>query len=112
MNEMKGEEGQVDSPALVTTHVCSWVQAIICGVGVGCCLWAAVFIFWLVVVALQLLVVVGIHGQSQRVLVVMSIVGSGDEHGWWWWEGEMVVGEREWPCLVTIIAKQTLFVTH
>ena len=39
--------------------------------------------------------------------------GSGsDEHGWWWWEEEMVVGEREWPCLVTIIAKQTLFVTH
>jgi len=38
--------------------------------------------------------------------------GGSDEHGWWWWEEEMVVGEREWPCLVTIIAKQTLFVTH
>ena len=64
MNKMKGKEGQVDSPGLVTTCVCSWVQAIVRGVGVGCHLWAAVFVFWLVVVALQLLVVVGIHGQS------------------------------------------------
>jgi len=64
MNEMKGKEGQVDSPGLVTTCVHSWVQAIIRGVGVGCSLWAAVFIFWLVMVALRLLVVIGIHGQS------------------------------------------------
>ena len=44
--------------------------------------------------------------------MVMSVVGGSDKHSWWWWEGEMVVGEREWLCLVTIIAKQTLFVTH
>ena len=111
-NKDLGEEGWVDSPGLVTTHVHLWVQAIIRGVGVGCHLWVAVFVFWLVVVALQSLVVIGIHGQSQRAVVVMSIVGSSDKHGWWWWEGEMVVGEREWLCLVTIIAKQTLFVTH
>jgi len=43
---------------------------------------------------------------------VVTKGGGSDEHGWWWWEEEMVVGEREWPCLVTIIAKQTLFVTH
>jgi len=64
MNEMKGEEGRVDSPGLVTTHVRSWVQAVIRGVGVGCHLLVAVFVFWPVVVALQLLVVIGIRGQS------------------------------------------------
>jgi len=113
MNKMEGEEGQVDSPGPVTTHVRSWVQAVICGVGVGCSLWAAVFVFWPVVVALWSLVVIGIHGQSQRVVMVMSIVGGSDEHGWWWWEGEMVVGRKEWPCLVSMIAKQTtLFVIH
>jgi len=64
MNEMKGKEGQVDSPGLVTARVHSWVQAIVCGVGIGCHLWAAVFVFWLVVVALRSLVVIGIHGQS------------------------------------------------
>jgi len=83
------------------------------GVGVGCSLWAAIFIFWPVVVALWLLVVIGIRGQSRRVVVVTSIVGGSDEHGWWWWEGEMVVGRKEWPCLVSMIAKQTtLFVIH
>jgi len=112
MNKMKGKEGRVDSPGLVTTHVHLWVQAVVCGVGVGCCLWVAVFIFWLVLVVLRSLVVIGVCGQSRRAVVVMSIVGGSDEHGWWWWEGEMVVGEREWLCLVTIIAKQTLFVTH
>ena len=112
MNEMKGEKGQVDSPGLVTARVHLWVQAIVHGVGVGCHLWVAIFIFWPVVVALQSLVVIGIHGQSRRAVVVTSVVVGSDEHGWWWWEGEMVVGEREWPCLVTIIAKQTLFVTH
>ena len=61
---------------------------------------------------LQLLVVVGVRGQSQRAVVVMSVVGSGDECGWWWWEGEMVVGRKEWLCLVSMIAKQTLFVIH
>jgi len=61
---MKGKEGWVDSPGLVTAHVCLWVQAIVRGVGVGCSLWAAVFVFWPVVVALRSLVVVGIHGQS------------------------------------------------
>jgi len=64
MNEMKGKEGQVDSPGLVTAHVRSWVQAIVRGVGIGCRLLAAVFVFWPVMVALRLLVVVGIRGQS------------------------------------------------
>ena len=72
MNEMKGEEGWVDSPGLVTACVHSWVQAIVCGVGVGCRLWVAIFVFWLVMVALQLLV------------VVMSMVGGGGKEGWWW----------------------------
>jgi len=97
MNEMKGKEGRVDSPGLVTARVRSWVQAVVRGVGVGCHLLAAVFVFWLVVVALQSLVVVGIRGQSRRAVVVMSVVGGGDEHGWWWWEGEMVVvGNNGW----------------
>ena len=97
MNEMKGKEGCIDSPGLVTAHVCSWVQAVVCGVGVGCHLWVAIFIFWLVMVVLQSLVVIGVRGQSQRAVVVMSIVGSGDEHGCWWWEGEMVVvGKDGW----------------
>jgi len=111
MNEMKGKEGRVHSPGLVTTHVHSWVQAVVRGVGVGCSLWAAIFIFWLVLVALRSLVVIGIRGQSQRAVVVTNIVGSSDKHGWWWWEGEMV-GRKEWPCLVSMIAKQTLFVIH
>ena len=64
MNEMKGKEGQVDSPGLVTACVCSWVQAVVRGVGIGCRLLVAVFVFWPVVVVLQLLVVVGIRGQS------------------------------------------------
>jgi len=64
MNKMKGEEGQVDSPGLVTAHVRSWVQAIVHGVGIGCRLLVAVFVFWLVMVALQSLMVVGIRGQS------------------------------------------------
>jgi len=86
---------------------------IVRGVGVGCSLWVAIFVFWLAVVVLQSLVVIGVRGQSQRVVVVTSIVGSGDKHGWWWWEGEMVVGRKEWPCLVSMIAKQTtLFVIH
>ena len=29
-------------------------------------------------------VVIGICGQSQRSVVVKSIVDSSDEHGWWW----------------------------
>ena len=33
-------------------------------------------------------VVVGGCGQSGRVVVEMSVVGSGDKHGWWWWEEE------------------------
>jgi len=91
MNEMKGEEGRVDSSGLVTACVCSWVQAIVHGVGVGCRMLAAVFVFWPVVVVLRSLVVVGICGQSRRAVVVTSVVGGSDEHGWWWWEGEMVV---------------------
>jgi len=86
MNKMKGKEGQVDSPGLVTTCVHSWVQAVIHGVGIGCSLWAAVFIFWPVVVALQLLVVIGIRGQSRRVVVVTSMVGCGGKERWWWEE--------------------------
>jgi len=97
MNEMKGEEGRVDSPGLVTARVHLWVQAVVHGVGIGCHLLVAIFVFWLVMVALRLLVVVGIRGQSRRAVVVTSIVGSGDEHGWWWWEGEMVVvGNDGW----------------
>jgi len=99
MNEMKGEEGQVDSPGLVTAHVCSWVQAIIHGVGIGCRLLAAVFVFWPVVVVLQSLVVVGIHEQSRRAVVVTSIVGSGDKHGWWWWETMVGGGKGRTLCL-------------
>ena len=61
MNEMKGEEGWVDSPGLVTAHVRLWVQAVICGVGIGCHLWAAIFVFWPVMVALWSLAFVGSH---------------------------------------------------
>ena len=64
MNEMKGEEGRVDSPGLVTAHVCLWVQAVIRGVGIGCRLLVAIFVFWPVMVALRSLVVIGVHGQS------------------------------------------------
>jgi len=64
MNEMKGEEGRVDSPGLVTACVRLWVQAVVHGVRIGCCLLAAIFVFWPVVVALQSLVVIGICGQS------------------------------------------------
>ena len=88
MNEMKGEEGQVDSPGLVTACVHLWVQAVIREVGIGCHLLAAIFVFWPVVVALRSLVVIGIRGQSRRAVVVTSVVGSSDEHGWWWWEGD------------------------
>jgi len=64
MNEMKGEERQVDSPGLVTACIHLWVQAVVCGVGVSCSLWVAVFIFWPVMVVLWSLVAVGICGQS------------------------------------------------
>ena len=64
MNKMKGEEGQVDSPGLVTARVHSWVQAIVHGVGVGCRLWLAIFVFWPVMVVLWSLVVIGVCGQS------------------------------------------------
>ena len=31
-----------------------------------------------------------------RAVVVKSMVGGIDEHGWWWWEEEMVVVGRKW----------------
>jgi len=69
------------------------------GQGLFCHLWVAVFVFCpVVVVVVWSLVVVGICGQLQRAVVVMSMVGGGDKHGQWWWEEEMVVvGRKEWP---------------
>jgi len=69
MNEMKGKEGQVDSPGLVTACVCLWVQAIVRGVGIGYFLaghgGAAV---------------VGGHWRSWAVMK-----GSGGDECCWWW---------------------------
>jgi len=42
-------------------------------------LWVVGFVFWVVVVAVGSLVVVGIRGQSQRLVVVKSMVGGGDQ---------------------------------
>ena len=41
-------------------------------------MWVVGFVFWAVVVAVGLFVVIGIHGQSRRSVVVKSVVGGGD----------------------------------
>ena len=64
---------------------------------VGGCLhlWVVGFVFW-VVVAVQ---VIGGHWHSwaiMKAVVVKSMVGGSDKHGWWWWwEEEMVVVGRK-----------------
>jgi len=51
---------------------------------VGSCLhlWVVGFVVQAVMVAVWSLVVIGICGQSRRSVVVKSVVGGGDEHGW------------------------------
>jgi len=83
------------SPQLIVACVRMWLLAVIHEpwfyVGGHLHLWVVSFVFWVVVVAVQS-------------LVVKSVVGSGDKHGWWWWE------EKSWPCLVSMMPnKHCLF---